>query len=92
MMKLAETSTDDDLTAIIEGLEALPGLVPEILSYSIGRDLGIQDGSYDLVIVADFEDRAAFDAYNANADHLEVISAKIKPHLGARSAVQYALG
>lgn len=89
MMKLAESSTDEDLTKIIEGLETLPPLIPEIVSYSIGRDLGVQDGSYDLVVVADFEDRAGFDAYNANQEHLDVISTLIKPHLGARSAVQY---
>ena len=77
MMKLQETSTDADLTAIIDGLSTLPALVPEILSYSIGRDLDVQEGSYDLVIVADFEDRAAFDAYNANQDHLDVIGTQI---------------
>ena len=92
MMKLAEGSTDADLTAIIDGLGTLPDLVPEILSYSVGRDLDVQEGSYDLVIVADFEDRTAFDAYNANQDHLDVIGTYIKPHLGARAAVQYNLG
>ncbi len=91
MMKLQETSTDADLTAIIDGLSTLPALVPEILSYSIGRDLDVQEGSYDLVIVADFEDRAAFDAYNANQDHLDVIGTQIKPHMAQRSAVQYTL-
>lgn len=91
MMQLAESATDDDLTAIIEGLETLPALVPEIISYSVGRDLGVQDGSYDLVIVADFEDQAGFDAYNANQDHLDVINTYILPHRGARSAVQYQL-
>lgn len=91
MMQLAESATDADLTAIIDGLETLPGLIPEILSYSVGRDLGVQEGSYDLVIVADFEDQAAFDVYNANQDHLDVINTFIVPHRGARSAVQYTL-
>ncbi len=91
MMQLAESSTDADLTAIIDGLETLPGLVPEIVSYSVGRDLRAQEGTFDLVLVADFEDQAGFDAYNANQDHLDVIMTLIKPHLGARAAVQYSL-
>ena len=62
MMKLSDTSTEADLDAIIEGLGTLPPLVPEIRSYSIGKDLNVQDGSFDLVIVADFDDRAGFDA------------------------------
>lgn len=91
MMKLSDTATNDDQTAIIRGLETLPALVPEILSYSIGRDLGVQEGSFDLVIVADFEDEAAFNAYNANQDHIDVINSVIKPKMAQRSAVQYTL-
>lgn len=91
MMTLTDDATNDDLTAIIDGLGTLPALVPEILSYSIGRDLNIQEGSFDLVIVADFEDEAAFHAYNANEDHQNVISSVIKPKLAQRSAVQYLL-
>lgn len=89
MMQLVESATDEDLTAIVDGLGTLPALVPEILSYSIGRDLDVQDGSYDLVIVADFEDETAFHAYNANQDHLDVIHSVIKPKMAARAAVQY---
>lgn len=89
MMKLSETSSEEDRTAIIDGLRTLPALVPEIKSYSVGKDLDVQEGSFDLVIVADFEDRAGFDAYNANQDHLDVIANVIKPHMAQRSAVQY---
>ena len=91
MMKLSETATDADLTAIVENLATLPATVPEILSYSIGRDLGVQDGSFDLVLVADFADQAAFDAYNENQTHLDVIGTYIKPVIAQRSAVQYLL-
>ncbi len=89
MMKLKETSTEDDRTAIVEALRALPPLVPEIKSYSVGKDLDVQDGSFDLVVVADFDNRAGFDAYNENQDHLDVIASAIKPHMAQRSAVQY---
>ena len=89
MMKLKDDSTTEDLTAIIDGLNGLPPLVPEIVSYSVGRDLDVQEGSFDLVIVADFNDRAGFDAYNANQDHLDVITERIRPHMAERSAVQY---
>ncbi len=91
MMKLTESATDAHFAAIVTGLEALPAVIPEIVSYSIGRDLNVQAGSFDLVLVADFHDQAGFDVYNANEDHLEVIGTHIKPFLAERSAVQYLI-
>lgn len=91
MIRLAEDATEADITAIVDGLGTLPGLVPEIRSYSIGRDAGISDGNFSLVIVGDFDDEAGYQAYASNADHVAVITKYIKPFLVERSAVQYYL-
>lgn len=91
MMQLSNHATEADVTAIVEGLRGLPALVPEIRSYSVGVDVGLAEGNYDLVVVGDFDDVDGYKAYSANADHQAVISERIKPFMAARSAVQYAV-
>ncbi len=89
MMKFSDQATDADITAIVDGLEALPGIVPEIRNYSVGRDAELVEGNYQLVVVADFDDADGFAGYNSNADHVAVITERIRPFVELRSAVQY---
>lgn len=91
MMQLSNDATEADAAAIVAGLETLPGLVPEIRSYSVGRDAGLAEGNFDIVVVGDFDDEDGFRGYGANADHQAVIAERIKPFLAGRSAVQYLI-
>jgi hypothetical protein len=91
MMQLSETTTDADAQAIIDALRALPPLVPEIRSYSVGRDAGISEGNFDIVVVGDFDDEAGYRAYGVNADHQAIIVDLVKPAIAKRSAVQYII-
>ena len=79
-------------SALLEALGELPGLVPEVRSYSIGVDAGLGEGNFDLVVVADFDDTDGYAAYSANADHQRVLAELIRPILAERAAVQYELG
>jgi hypothetical protein len=89
MMQFAPHATEEDVDAIVQGLRALPSLVPVIRRYSVGLDAGLVDGNFDLVVVADFDDVDGYLAYNANADHQAVLAERIKPFVAGRSAVQY---
>ncbi len=89
MMQLTSEATDEDAAAIVAGLETLPGLIPEIRSYSVGRDAGLSEGNFDIVLVGDFDDEAGFRTYSENADHLAVITERIRPVMASRTAVQY---
>ncbi len=91
MMQLSPSITKDQLQAIVDSLRALPDVVPEIQSYSVGLDMELVDGNFDLVVVGDFEDVDAFRGYSANADHQLVIAEKIAPFVLGRSAVQYTM-
>lgn len=75
----------------MDGLSTMPGLVPEIRNYSIGSDAGLVEGNFDVVVVADFDDVAGFDAYSANSAHVALIADHIRPVAAGRSAVQYEL-
>ncbi len=91
MMQMSDDATDADIAAIVDGLETLPGLVPEIRSYSVGRDAGLADGNFQVVVIGEFDDEDGFARYNSNIDHQAVIVGRIRPFMTGRSAVQYFL-
>jgi len=92
LMKLTAAATDADRDALLEALRQLPGLVPEVRSYSVGVDAGLAEGNFEVVVVADFDDADGYAAYSANADHQRVLVELIRPVLAERAAVQYELG
>ena len=74
-------------------LRALPERIPNILSYEVGMDLGLQDGNYHLSIAALFPHKKAYLNYANHEEHLAVVS-RIKPRLlmpGGRTAAQFYL-
>jgi len=71
-------------------LGALPSLIDSIRRYEIGRDLGINPGNADFVVVADFDDEAGYLAYRDDPGHQEVIARDILPIVRERTAVQFA--
>ena len=89
LLTFTPSTTPEDVAAIIDGLESLPAVVPEIESYSFGSDLGIVDGNASFAIIGEFADAAAYQAYADNPVHLDVIRTRIAPFVAARSAVQY---
>jgi len=91
LLRLSESATESDRQAIVDGLESLPAIIPEIRSYSVGFDAGISSGNFDLAIIGEFDDEAGYKAYATQADHVAVIETYIKPFLTERSAVQYVV-
>lgn len=91
LLQFTEEAQADDIQAIIDGLESLPAVIPEIASYSVGTDLGMFEGNASFAIIGDFADEAAYHVYADNPVHLQVISDKIKPFIAQRTAVQYEL-
>lgn len=55
----------------------------------MGEDAGLSDGNADAVLIADFPDVDAFRRYAQDPAHLAVLAEHVRPHLAARSAVQY---
>jgi Stress responsive A/B Barrel Domain len=53
-------------------LRALSGVIPDIVSLSVGFDELHLPRSYDTGLVAVFRDRAGLDAYTEHPQHIEV--------------------
>ena len=69
----------------VEMLRRLPGVVPEIESFSIGRDVLRLPRSYDTGLTSTFRDRAALEAYSAHPDHVAAadFGRKISEHIAS---------
>jgi len=78
-----------DVEAVGAALVALPDTIPEIRAYRVGTDLGLVEGNADFGIVADFDDADAWRIYQAHPEHVRIITELIRPHLAARTAVQF---
>ena len=67
----AETS-DAEREEHVAKLRALPNVIPNILSFTVGRDILHLERSFDTGLVAVYPDRAALDFYTVHPEHMEV--------------------
>ena len=78
-------------TQPLEALRRLPDLVETLRSFSVGRDAGINEGNFDVVVVAEFDDRDGYVAYRDHPEHVRVAREHLGPLIADRAAVQYDL-
>jgi hypothetical protein len=88
-LTFSSDATAEQVHAVLDGLATLPGAIPEIRSYSFGRDLALAEGNASMVVVGDFDDVAGYLVYRDHPAHQKVIVEAIRPILAGRSAVQY---
>lgn len=89
MVKFTEDATPEQRQAVLDGVNGLPGKIPEIVSYVAGFDAGLNADNHEFVVVADFATQADYEIYASHPDHLQVVTDFIKPVVADRSAVQY---
>ena len=75
-------------TAVAEALGALPPLIPEIHSFSIGQDLGETDGNRDAVLIVDYKTTADLATYQTHPDHVKA-AAIVREHASERTTVDF---
>ncbi len=92
MFQFADHVDDEHVEKVRAGLSALPGQIEQIRSYVHGRDVGIAEGNFDYVVVADFDNVNDYITYRDHPQHQLLISELIKDHVSSRSAVQYQYG
>jgi len=71
-------------------LEALQGRIPGLLKIEVGMDYSATETSADLVLVSEFESRAALDAYQIHDAHKAVVPF-IKEAASERRLVDYEI-
>jgi hypothetical protein len=91
LLTVSSGAPDGASRSIVDALSTLPSQIPEIRSYSIGTDAGVNQGNADVSVVADFDDRDGYLVYRDHPAHRAVIDERITPVLESRSAIQYEL-
>lgn len=84
-----DSTTSEELDAIVSALRGLPDAIPELKGYVVGVDLGKSEGNSSLAIVADFDSWTDFQAYRDHPEHVAVATDLILPVLTGRGAVQH---
>lgn len=75
-------------TEVARRLNALDGVVPQLLSISAGANTAYPDTNWDVTLVADFESVAALEEYQVHPAHEEVV-AYVRSVVAARVAVDF---
>jgi len=66
MFKWKDGLAQEEKEAARDSLAALKGVVPTIIDYSVGFDIERNPNNWDMVLVGDFEDVPALEAYFAH--------------------------
>lgn len=89
---IAFEGADDSTTdAVVAELRELPPLIPEIVDYTVGRDLGLQDGPPTVVVIGDFATVDDYRTYSAHPEHVRVVEDHIRPHASTITRAQIEL-
>ncbi|HEV7534148.1 MAG TPA: Dabb family protein, partial [Acidimicrobiia bacterium] len=56
MVRLTQEMTGEQKEALRAGLGRLPEVIPDIRAYRFGDDVGLNEGNFDFVVTADFDD------------------------------------
>lgn len=64
--------TDEQRAEHLAKLKNLPNVIPNILSFNVGRDILHLERSFDTGLVATYTDRAALDFYTDHPEHQAV--------------------
>ena len=91
LLRWVAEATAEQRSAVESGLGTLPDRIPEIRGYTIGTDAHVNDGNFDLVVVADFDDVDGYLVYRDHPDHVAVINERIRPILADRAAIQHEI-
>ena len=88
MFRWAEDADEGAVADALAGLGELPGQVPEVRSFAVGRNAGAGD-NHDVVVVVDFDDADAYRRYAEHPAHVELVTQRLRPITAARAAVQH---
>lgn len=72
--KYKEETTAEQRSEHINALNALNGVIPELISLEAGADFMHLDRSFDTGMISYFADRNDLDAYTVHPEHQKVIA------------------
>ena len=80
--------TSAQVAAVTQSVHALRGQIAGLLSIQGGPDLGLRPGNPDYLLVATFDDEAAWHGYQAHPLHKALVADRIAPIQAHRQSMQ----
>jgi hypothetical protein len=90
LMKLKDGVSGAQVDAAVAALRRLE--CEGMLRLTVGRNLGMRPGNWDLAVVSDFEDEASYHAYDQDDEHNRIRRELTGPIAGEVQRAQFALG
>jgi hypothetical protein len=82
-------ATQEQRTRAAAEVAKLPSIVPTVLGFASGSDIGVNQGNFEFSVTADFEDENGYLAYRDHPGHRQVVADYIAPILAERAAIQF---
>jgi hypothetical protein len=89
MVNLSADMTDEQREALRAGLGRMPEVIPGIRAYRFGSDAGINEGNFEFVVTADFDDANGYLAYRDHPEHKKLVADLLAPFVTKRASVQF---
>lgn len=86
-----EGQSAEQEAAMLAACHGLLGVIPELKTFSMGRNESPRDDQYTHCLVTDFDDLDACMRYVNDPRHVAVVDAHIKPYVKARAIADYVL-
>ncbi len=88
MFTWREGVTPEQVEAVSTAIAALRGAIPGLMSIQGASDLRLRPGNPDYLLVATFENEAAWRGYQAHPRHKALLNEHVDPILSSRQAMQ----
>ncbi len=87
MIKLKDP-TPENIDEAVAQIRSMAGKIEVLKSLEVGKDVVRSERSYDLALIAKFEDRAGLEVYNTHPVHLPVL-AYLRERMSGSTAVDF---
>jgi hypothetical protein len=84
-----EDATQEQKQAVHRELAKMPAAIEQIKAYRFGPDAGINPANRDYAVVADFDDKQAYQTYRDHPAHRALVERFVNPIVSERASVQF---
>ena len=90
LLRFKKEATAAQIEIVIEKLREVPKSIQAIKTYVVEKNAGINDGTFDLALVASFADLEAYRAYQSDPAHKKVATEFVLPIAAEFASIQYS--
>ncbi len=91
VIRLKEGTSEEQAETVLAALAALPAAVPQIRSFTCGRNLGLTPNAADLAFHATFDNADDFAAYRAHPAHVAFGTEVLRPVMESVTPIQFTV-